>query len=395
MKRLLLGAAAAGGLGAAAVEALYHRQPGNAVDFTDGEWSATRVSADHFHLNGMVTVHNPQPKREVMLYEITPRIVVLSDAGVDEITVHTQVLSHDKDNPQRPDGYWVCYVAKPAKYHVGHKFEVNVEIKGPAAALDAAYAAYADIRVDTYGFEGLRPRYHPVVLPLRYPDAGSEAGAREAAAWRDAGRSAVLPVRTHLLNPLDDPVAVIARYASPYARPGDIVTIGETPLAVMQGRMRDPRNAPPGWFASRFCQFMSGEGSLGTSGGMQALVDQIGVPRTFAALAGGSLAKVARQDGWFYRIGGPQSRLVDDVTGTLPPYDRLIVLGPRDADTVCRRVTEQTGLLAAVVDANNLGRVDLVGSSSGVDPSLVEDALHSNPAGNGAETTPIVLIRPH
>lgn len=32
---------------------------------------------------------------------------------------------------------------------------------------------------------------------------------------------------------------------------------------------------------------------------------------------------------------GPQSRLIDDVTGTLPPYDQFITLGPvSDASTV-------------------------------------------------------------
>lgn len=33
----------------------------------------------------------------------------------------------------------------------------------------------------------------------------------------------------------DDPVSVVRRYVQRHAKPGDMVTIGETPLAVMQG----------------------------------------------------------------------------------------------------------------------------------------------------------------
>ena len=105
------------------------------------------------------------------------------------------------------------------------------------------------------------------------------------------------------------------------------------------------------------------------------------------------VAKLAGQDGWFYRLTGEQSRLIDDVTGTLAPYDRHIVLGPVDADKVCADIEAATGLAAAVVDANDLGRVDLVGASSSVDHDLVKEALRPNPAGNTLETTPIVLIR--
>jgi hypothetical protein len=141
-------------------------------------------------------------------------------------------------------------------------------------------------------------------------------------------------------------------------------------------------------------QFMSGEGALGTAGGMQALVDEVGAPRVAAALAGGLVGKAAGEAGWFYRLVGPQGRLVDDVTGALPPYDKFIVMGPVDADAVCARIKEATGLEAAVVDANDLGFVDVIGRTPDVPVDLVRQALRSNPAGNADEGTPLVLIRP-
>jgi hypothetical protein len=61
---------------------------------------------------------------------------------------------------------------------------------------------------------------------------------------------------------------------------------------------------------------------------------------------------------------------------------------------VCTAIQRASGVGAAVCDANNLGRVDVLGASAGVDHGFVRRALVSNPAGNAAETTPLVLIRP-
>ena len=50
------------------------------------------------------------------------------------------------------------------------------------------------------------------------------------------------------------------------------------------------------------------------------------------------------------------------------------------------------GLEAAIVDANDLGRVDILGASSGVQAAQVEQMLASNPAGNSDQRTPLVLV---
>lgn len=46
---------------------------------------------------------------------------------------------------------------------------------------------------------------------------------------------------------------------------------------------------------------------------------------------------------------GPQAALVDDVSGTLPPYDQFIVLGPERTETVAAAIRDRTGLETAVV----------------------------------------------
>ena len=85
---------------------------------------------------------------------------------------------------------------------------------------------------------------------------------------------------------------------------------------------------PAGWqpaCAICFCQLRS----LATACGLQTLVDIVGPVRVFLAFVAGAIGKLFGQPGFFYRVAGDQARLIDDVTGTLPPYDKFIVLGPQ------------------------------------------------------------------
>ena len=398
VRKLITGGALLATAAVTAVEVRYRRHPGNDLAFLDEDWNVERDGRGGLRVAGRLVVRNEIPDREVMLCDVRPVVRLLSDDGVDELTTTAAARSLRKDYPAREDGYWVAYVVKPARYDQPSPMEIVVEVNGPEASLDALYGMWVEVRLDTYGFEGPREQFHHVVVPLRHPDdeGGAPMSGAETLSWRDAagGRAQVRAVRTHLLGPFDDPAEVVRRYAVAHARPGDIVTIGETPLAVMQGRFRDPRMLRPTWAATRLAQFMHGEGALGTAGGMQALVDEHGALRVLAALAGGAAGKALRQDGWFYRLAGPQARLVDDVTGTLPPYDNFVVVGPERADDVCAAITAATGLAAAIVDANDLGKVDVVGATDGVPHELVKAALTANPAGNGDESTPIVIIRP-
>ncbi len=375
---------------AAGVELRYRRHPGNDVAVADDGWSAERVSPTRFALRGMAVVTNLIPDREVMLTDVQAKVQLLGSGPIHDCVIEARVRSLRPDYPARPDGYWVSFVVKPGHYNSSSPIAFEVDVEGPEPILESLQAIWVEIRLVTYGFEGFRDRFHHVVVPLSFPDPDRDVP------WQDtaSGTAQVRAVRTHLLNPADDPAEVVARYALPHARPGDIVTIGESPLAVMQGRFRDPRNLRRTWAATRLAQFMHGEGALGTPGGMQSLMDEHGAARVGAALVGGALGKAVGQAGWFYRLAGEQARLVDDVTGTIAPYDRFVVVGPVNADAVCAAVTARTGLAAAVVDANDLGKVDVVGASAGVDHELVRSALRANPAGNADESTPLVLIRP-
>ncbi len=180
----------------------------------------------------------------------------------------------------------------------------------------------------------------------------------------------------------------------PHAEPGDVVTIGETPIAIMQGRFRHSTDIKPGWTARRLCYLFLPTSSLATACGMQALIDIVGPVRVLFAFLIGAVAKVLRKPGMFYQLAGEQARLIDDVTGTLPPYDQFIVLGPENPQAVVDQIQRETGLSAAIVDVNDLKAVKVLAATADVSTPFLKQALLRNPAGNAAEQTPVVLIRP-
>jgi hypothetical protein len=197
-----------------------------------------------------------------------------------------------------------------------------------------------------------------------------------------------------LLTPLDTPLEVAKRYAVPQSQPGDVLTIGESPVAIMQSNFRHPSDIHPGWLAKRICYYFLPTSSLATAGGMQSLIDVAGPWRIGFAFLGGIVMRLFGQRGGFYILAGEQARLVDDVTGTLPPYDQFIVGGPHNPQAVVDEIETETGLKCAIVDVNDLGAVKVLACSPGVSQDFLEQSLRKNPAGNANEQTPVVLLRP-
>ena len=108
----------------------------------------------------------------------------------------------------------------------------------------------------------------------------------------------------------------------------------------------------------------------------------------------GALSKLFGIKGTFYRLAGAQACLIDDITGTTPPYDQTIVLGPTNTKQFCEQLSEVLQIDIAVVDVNDLGRVKVLACSSACNKALLLEALSTNPAGNANERTPMVLVRP-
>jgi hypothetical protein len=372
------------GLGTLALEIQYRLRPGNQLELTQGEWNLDLSDSTHYVLRGELEFRNLTPNLEIMLPEVTAQLTLLSKASLDGIKHIIKVIPAHLDAPGREDNYWFGYIVKVKKTT---RIKVLVEIEGQD--LSALQSAWVKVDYITYGPEGRIPKTRHVVLPLKYPDPTLAPKKRII-----EGIAEVYPIRTHLLTHIDHPVEVIKKYVLPHAQPGDIVTLGETPVALMQGRFYHPTQIKPGWVAKRVCYFFMPTSSLATACGMQTLVDLVGPARVLFAIVVGTLAKLLGKPGVFYQLAGEQARLIDDVTGTLPPYDQFIVLGPDDPQNVVNTIQQETGLGAAIVDVNDLKAVKILSATPGLSTALLKHALRSNPAGNADEQTPLVLIRP-
>ena len=139
--------------------------------------------------------------------------------------------------------------------------------------------------------------------------------------------------------------------------------------------------------------FFNPTSSLATACGMQLLINRIGVTRITFALFIGFLFKLVGIKGMFYRLTSSESCLIDAISGTVTPYDKSIVMGPLNADLFCKDVSNYLNIDVAVVDVNDLGGVKILASSNKTVNKILKRNLISNPAGNGDEKTPIVLIR--
>ena len=347
------------------------------------------AGSDGLTVSGMVTIHNPHHRMEVMVPEIELRPTLLGRGDLAGVTVSSRIEALHPDEESRPDGYWAAYIVKGRK---STSARIQISLSGaPGQSLDQLLdTLWLEILWVNYGPFGRLHRRDGVLVPLQMP-APIEP---QSAHWRDGDRCRVLPVGTHLLGVLDDPEAVLRRYAGDLIQPGDVLTIGETPLAVMQGRYHHPATVQPGALARLLCRGFHPTSSLATACGLQSLIDVVGPAQVLGAWLIGLALKLVGSKGWFYRLAGDQARLIDDITGTTPPYDQTIVLGPQQPDAFCAAMARSLGVAVAVVDVNDLGRVKVLASSPGCDEALLERALRPNPAGNANERTPLVLVRP-
>ena len=202
-----------------------------------------------------------------------------------------------------------------------------------------------------------------------------------------------IAVKTDLLGSFDNPIETVMDYCKNVTREKDIITIGETPLAIMQGRYVAPQNLEYNIFSKILCYFFHPTSSLATACGMQLLIDKIGVTRITFSLILGFLFKCIGIKGVFYRLTGFESSLIDDISGTVVPYDKSIVMGPINTKLFCDKLSKQLEVEVAVVDVNDLGGVKILASSNNSINNILKEILKVNPAGNSDEKTPIVLIR--
>ena len=368
------------------LEARHRLRPRSPLRLSAEGWEVSPGSDGRWTVGGTVTITNPHPRMEIFVPQLRVKPTLLGRDDLSGIRIDTRVVPQHPDEAARSDGYWFAYIVKGHKRTQAH-IELTLSGDRLSERLDTLWV---EVLWSNYGPFGRLRRRDAVLVPLRRPQPLTPA----TATWREGDGCRVLPLRTHLLGTLDSPEDVLRQYAAPLLQPGDILTIAESPLAVMQGRYIHPSQIEPSGLARQLCRVFHPTSSLATACGLQSLIDMVGPARVLTAWVLGTLLKLVGSPGGFYRLAGDQARLIDDVTGSTPPYDQTIVLGPVNSERIVEELSRALGHGVAVVDVNDLGRVKVLAASSGCDLALLERALRPNPAGNANERTPLVLVRP-
>jgi len=207
-----------------------------------------------------------------------------------------------------------------------------------------------------------------------------------------------IPVKTHVLLETDPLVKTVKRYALAAAQPGDIITIAESPVAAMQGRAIPVSSIRPGFWASVLWRFVKkvpyGIG-LRSPRSMQCAIDEVGAPRIIRAAIAGAWGKLRGRSGDFYKVAGRQAAMIDAAhTSGVKEFYECVIKGPKDPDGIAQMLSNELGIPVAIVDANDIFGCAVVGVPDGLDVELVKEAMRDNPAGQGNELTPIIILRP-
>lgn len=201
-----------------------------------------------------------------------------------------------------------------------------------------------------------------------------------------------IPVRTRLIVAGDDLARLMREALHGLARPGDVVAIAETAVAIAQGRFIGAETIRPSRLARVLARRADPSATINQPESLQLVIDQVGAWRVLGAAVLQVAGRAIGRRGVFYSLLGEAIAAIDGYTGTLPPYERAIVLGPAEPDRVSAELAAALDLHVAIVDANDLRRAKALGASAGVVREAVERALLGNPAGNGDEQTPLVIL---
>lgn len=204
----------------------------------------------------------------------------------------------------------------------------------------------------------------------------------------------IIPIPTRILTGKDDIVDVVYEYTKGQIGKGDVITVAESVVAITQNLYIRPEDLKISKIAMFCSRFIPDYGSLASPHGMESLMIKEGHLRVAGSLFLGFLGKLIGKSGLFYKLAGYQAALVDDVTGTMPPFDKCIVYGPENTKNVVDSLKDKLGCFGAVIaDVNDLKRSRIVDLTEGTDGDLVAKLLIDNPFGNASQKTPICIIK--
>lgn len=205
-------------------------------------------------------------------------------------------------------------------------------------------------------------------------------------------------IKTRFVKQGEDYVELFREYVLPIYEEGDIVSSSEKIISLCQGRVVKREDIKIGFWAKLLSKFAShpttGVG-VGETIKMQYAINKVGLLKVLWASIASAVTKLFGKKGVFYEIVGQEVSGLDGFYDHIwSEYRDIGIENPANADGVCNEIKEKLGISCMIVDANDLGQ-ELLGTSEDIANRKEEllQMIKDNPAGQGREQTPIVLIR--
>lgn len=205
-------------------------------------------------------------------------------------------------------------------------------------------------------------------------------------------------IRTHFVKPGEDYINIFRQYVLPIYEEGDIVSCSEKIIALCQNRIVRREDMKIGFWA-RFLSHFASHPSTGVGVGetikMQYAIDKAGLLKVLFASVASAITKLFGKKGVFYEIVGQEVSGLDGFYDHVwKEYGDIGIEMPLNPTGVCNKIYEELGIRVMLVDANDLGQ-ELLGYSGAIQlpENVLLEMIRDNPAGQGRQCTPLILIR--
>lgn len=206
-------------------------------------------------------------------------------------------------------------------------------------------------------------------------------------------------IKTRFVKQGEDYIELFKEYVSPLYQDGDIVSSSEKIIALCQNRVVKREDIKIGFWAkflSKFaCHKNRGGYGVGMTINMQYAINKVGLLRVIFASVAAGITKLVGIKGVFYKIVGQEVAGLDGFyDGAWDEYRDIGIEIPSNPTDVCNEIKQKLGMSVMIVDSNDFGR-EILGKSDDIkfDEEYLKGLIADNPAGQGKQQTPIILIR--
>ncbi len=206
-------------------------------------------------------------------------------------------------------------------------------------------------------------------------------------------------IKTKFVSQGDNYLDLFRKYVYPIYEKGDIISSSEKIIALCQNRVVRREDIKIGFWAkflAKFaCQKNRGGYGVGMAINMQYAINKVGLCKVLVASVLSGMTKLFGIKGMFYQIVGQEVAGLDGFyDGAWEEYRDIGIEIPENSKAVCNEIKDKLGISCMIVDCNDFGQ-EILGKSE--DIQLTENNLKAlikdNPAGQGKQQTPFILIR--